>query len=110
MKEGFQTIETLIESKQFDKLKNDFVSCKGISSPNDTAQFVEDLAGVFTFVVQYNDENSWMDIRKVCGYMTNTAKSSYERLRDVNSVSAAFDIAGSVALLFSYICPTGGFL
>jgi len=85
VKEGFQTIETLIESKQFDKLKNDFVSCKGISSPNDTAQFVEDLAGVFTFVVQYNDENSWMDIRKVCGYMTNTAKSSYERLRDVNS-------------------------
>ena len=87
MKEGFQTIETLIESKQFAKLKSDFVSCDDISAPNDTAQFVEDLAGVFTNVVQYNDENSWMDIRKVCGYMTNTAKNPYERLRDVNTVS-----------------------
>ena len=27
-----------------------------------------------------------MDIRKVCGYMTNTYKSSYQRLMDVNKV------------------------
>ena len=87
MKEGFQTVATLIESKQFAKLKTDFVSCNDISSPNDTSQFVEDLAGVFTNVVQYNDETAWMDIRKVCGYMTNTYKSSYDRLRDVNDVS-----------------------
>ena len=86
VKEGFQTIENLIAIKQFAKLKADFVSCNDISNPNDTTQFVTDLAGVFTNVVQYNDENAWMDIRKVCGYMTNTAKSSYERLRDVNTV------------------------
>ena len=86
MKEAFQTIETLIASKQFSKLKVDFSSCNDISHPNDTVQFVTDLAGVFTNVVQYNDETTWMDIRKVCGYMTNTYKSSYQRLMDVNKV------------------------
>ena len=86
MKEGFQTIETLISSKQFAKLKSEFVSCNDISSPNDTTQFVEDLAGVFTNVVQYNDETPWMDIRKICGYMTNTYKTPYQRLMDVNKV------------------------
>ncbi|XP_065055370.1 thymus-specific serine protease-like [Rhopilema esculentum] len=84
VKKGFETIETLIKSKQFSKLKNDFSSCNDISSPNDTAQFVVDLSGVFTNVVQYNDETPWMDIRKICGFMTDTYKTPYERLMDVN--------------------------
>ena len=86
VKEAFQTIEILIASKQFSKLKFDFSSCNDISHPNDTVQFVTDLAGVFATVVQYNDEKTWMNIRKLCGYMTNTYKSSYQRLMDVNEV------------------------
>ena len=89
MKQAYETIEQLINSKQFAKLKQDFSSCNDISNPDDTTQFVENIANIFTNVVQYNDETSWMDIRKVCGYMTNAYKTPYARLIDVNKVNIA---------------------
>ena len=86
MKQAYETLQQLIASKQFAKLKYDFSSCNDISNPNDTTQFVENIANIFTNVVQYNDETTWMDIRKVCSYMTNTYKTPYDRLIDVNRV------------------------
>eukprot|EP00794_Sanderia_malayensis_P019886 gene19886-21827_t len=89
VQQAFETIETMITSRQFTKLQQDFSSCGDISSPNDTTQFVENIANIFTNVVQYNDETSWMDVRKVCGYMTNTYKTAYDRLIDVNKAYLA---------------------
>ncbi|XP_002738015.1 thymus-specific serine protease-like [Saccoglossus kowalevskii] len=76
---AFKIIDQKIKDKQFDTLKADFKSCNNISSYNDTALFLNNLAGIFMGIVQYNNEMPDWNVAAVCQNMTQPA-SPYDNL------------------------------
>ncbi|XP_070578228.1 thymus-specific serine protease-like [Ptychodera flava] len=70
VKAAFKTVDQLIQEKQFEKLRKDFISCDDITNPNDTATFISNLADLFMGVVQYNNEMPKWTIEFVCENMT----------------------------------------
>ena len=73
-------MDQLIAEKEFTTLERDFLSCRNLSSTNDTWLFSLNLANIFDSIVQYNDEGSGFSIASVCQYMTPSHLTPYENL------------------------------
>lgn len=80
IKKAFDEVDQLIAEKEFTTLERDFLSCRNLSSTNDTWLFSLNLANIFDSIVQYNDEGSGFSIASVCQYMTPAHVTPYENL------------------------------
>ncbi|XP_068681615.1 thymus-specific serine protease-like isoform X1 [Montipora foliosa] len=80
IKNAFDEVDQLIAEKEFTTLERDFLSCKNLSSTNDTWLFSLNLANIFDSIVQYNEEGGGFSIASVCRYMTPAHLTPYENL------------------------------
>uniref|UniRef100_A0A8C5QB37 Thymus-specific serine protease n=1 Tax=Leptobrachium leishanense TaxID=445787 RepID=A0A8C5QB37_9ANUR len=85
VKEGFRAVDALLHSGNTSELEKDFSSCDALSGPDDSAEFVGNLADIFMGAVQYNGEIRGNNVRRLCQIMTTESpQSAYEGLRKVN--------------------------
>lgn len=80
--EAFQKIDSMIQANQTVQLEKDFLSCGPLSEKNDQMVFVNNLAGIFAGVVQYNNEVPGLNIQSLCKQMTKS-DDSYKNLQMV---------------------------
>uniref|UniRef100_A0A8W8I0N9 Thymus-specific serine protease n=1 Tax=Magallana gigas TaxID=29159 RepID=A0A8W8I0N9_MAGGI len=80
--EAFQRIDSMIQANQTVQLEKDFLSCGPLSEKNDQMVFVNNLAGIFAGVVQYNNEVPGLNIQSLCKQMTKS-DDSYKNLQMV---------------------------
>lgn len=75
----------MIQANQTVPLEKDFLSCGPLSEKNDQMVFVNNLAGIFAGVVQYNNEVPGLNIQSLCKKMTKS-DDSYKNLQMVYKV------------------------
>ncbi|XP_062571736.1 thymus-specific serine protease-like [Saccostrea cucullata] len=83
--EAFQKIDNMISDHQTKDLVKDFRSCGSLSEPNDQMVFVNNLAGIFMGVVQYNNEVPGINVKKLCDIMTESG-DSYGNLQKISQM------------------------